>query len=299
MDNITKTFVSGEVLKAEDMNLLVSKINEIVNSVNSPISVPIINTENQGFYVCDSNGKIALKYDSGGLDAAVVSSHLKSIIGTSSSVSRLPNWDGIKFYFIGDSITGSSTSSTFYHAWLRTWTGLAVYNGGVSGDKLTGGMASRILNAGTDVDIVTVFGGTNDWSSNVVLGDPITSTVNDGTVCGGVKYIIQCHRTRNKTKPILFFSPIPRLTSYGDIGMNNTAGYSLYDLKEVVKKVCSNDSVPFLDQFDNCLIKPWISEENTAFFYNADGLHPNAAGHKLIAWQMMNFISKYIPDNNI
>lgn len=328
MDKLEKTFQTGEVLKAIDLNAIKDKVNELVEGSNNgaitidssldsnstnPVQNKVITgelnkksnntqTEEPGLYLIDTNHNIVVKYNTDGFDVAKLSAHFKSLLPTR----KYPDFSHLNIFFVGDSITASSSKTDkFYWQYLVDWCKIKkTFNGGVSGDKLTGSMASRILNAGSDVDVVVVFGGTNDWQFNSVLGTP-DSASNDGTVCGAVKYIIECHWQRNGAdKPILFFSPIPRAISYGNLSMNNTAGYSLYDLKEAIKNVCYNYGVPFLDQYDECLLKPWTEVGNSTYFSTAsepsgDGLHPNAEGHKIIAWRMMRFLGDYLIDFNI
>lgn len=307
MDKLTKEFQSGEVLKAQDLNIIKDKINELVDGSNTGgggLVSELLITDQVGFFVIDTNNNIAFKYDGNGFDVAKLSTHFKSLLPAVSSA--FPDFSHLNMFFVGDSITASTNrTDKFYWQYLADWCKIKkTFNGGVSGDKLTGSMASRILNAGSDVDVVTVFGGTNDWQFNSPLGT-VNSVSGDGTVCGAVKYIIECHWQRNgANKPILFFSPIPRATSYGNLAMNNSAGYSLYDLKEAVKEVCHNYAVPFLDQYDECFLKPWMEVGNSTYFSTSsepagDGLHPNAEGHKLLAWRMMHFLGEYLISSNI
>lgn len=294
---------TGDKLTADELNQIVAAVQALEQAEPGTTPDELATTDQQGFFIADTNNNIAFKYDGNGFDVAKLSTHFKSLLPVSNV---FPDFSHLNMFFVGDSITASTNrTDKFYWQYLADWCKIKkTFNGGVSGDKLIGSMASRILNAGSDVDVVTVFGGTNDWQFNSPLGT-VNSVSNDGTVCGAVKYIIECHWQRNgANKPILFFSPIPRATSYGNLAMNNSAGYSLYDLKEAVKEVCHNYAVPFLDQYDECFLKPWMEVGNSTYFSTSsepagDGLHPNAEGHKLLAWRMMHFLGEYLISSNI
>lgn len=157
MDKLTKEFKSGEVLKAQDLNSIKDKINELVEGSNSgsgttitvdsslsttstnPVQNKVIteelnkkvnseagkglstndfdneyklkvdnmsgggvaSTTEKGFFVCDSNGNIAFRYDSNGFDAAELSTHFKSLL----QINIGSKWKGKTINVLGDSNT--------------------------------------------------------------------------------------------------------------------------------------------------------------------------------------------------
>lgn len=50
-------------------------------AMNAIVDMILFQVSEDGWFVVDGNNKVALKYDSNGLDAAKVSNHLKSLIG--------------------------------------------------------------------------------------------------------------------------------------------------------------------------------------------------------------------------
>ena len=87
---------------------------------------------------------------------------------------------GLKWNVLGDSITSTDYANKRYWEYISDEIGIEVINYGISGSRIAVSqghdqpMCIRYSNM-NDADIITVFGGTNDFSSNVTLGD-ITST---------------------------------------------------------------------------------------------------------------------------
>lgn len=65
-----------------------SKIKQIsVDGTTYDLGIKeVAQVSDNGFYLVDSDGNVAAKYDENGLDAAKVSYHLKSLLGGSSSI---------------------------------------------------------------------------------------------------------------------------------------------------------------------------------------------------------------------
>lgn len=61
-----------------------SKIKQInVDGTTYDLGIKeVVQVADDGFYLTDINGNVALKYDSDGLDAAKVSEHLKSLLAS-------------------------------------------------------------------------------------------------------------------------------------------------------------------------------------------------------------------------
>lgn len=82
MNKITKIFQAGEVLKAQDLNIMKDKINELVegvdNSETTTGKIEIVSTE--GFHFADSSGNGVMNYTADGFDAAKISRHFVELL---------------------------------------------------------------------------------------------------------------------------------------------------------------------------------------------------------------------------
>lgn len=198
-----------------------------------------------------------------------------------------PKLSGIKWNVLGDSITAGSLTTKSYVEYIEEETGIIARNYGVSGNTIAhipdhwagDGMSIRYAEMDDDVDIITVFGGTNDYGHGLVE----IGSWNDGTnttLYGGTQTLIEGLINKYPTKKIGFILPLPRHAING----NNTLG----DYVAVIKEVCDRYSVPTLDLYHNSGIMPGLDVHKTALI--PDGTHPNAEGHRIIANKIQTFL---------
>ena len=88
-------------------------------------------------------------------------------------------------------------------------------------------------------------------------------------------------------KKIGFILPLPKYTGNTDFSYPNES-FGAYI--ECIKDVCKRYSIPYLDLYTECGFAPKIEAVRTAMI--PDGLHPNAAGHELISWQIQRFLER-------
>lgn len=212
--------------------------------------------------------------------------------GGSAAVSK---WAGKKWIAIGDSITKSLTD-TPYHTVVGTKLGFGtVINAGVNGSGyfvngsgMGGPFHTRISSLDATADLITVFGGTNDWNevgttfAMGTFGDTTTSTF-----YGALDYTFKSLITKYPTKTIVVFTPIPRDNNWG--ANLNSQGVTLEQVTDAIIKVCNKYSIPVLDLFRNSGMFASNATFKTA--YMPDGLHPNSAGHVLLADKIANFLN--------
>jgi lysophospholipase L1-like esterase len=210
---------------------------------------------------------------------------------------------GKKWVVVGDSITEKNSRATKnYHDFIKDWTGCTVVNHGISGTgwftPSTGGgtnsIRERIGALPADADFVTVFAGTNDWSS---VGKPFvlgTIADTDGAVSfyGAVNSVITQLIAKYPTKPIAVFTPLPKLGS--QTGTKNVANVTMKQVAEVIIEVCSYFSIPVLNLYSDSGLYPWDATNNATYFSSpgsptGDGLHPNAEGQLIMARKIMSF----------
>ena len=194
-----------------------------------------------------------------------------------------------KWNALGDSITEGMSTDKIYHEYIAdTYPNLTVRNYGISSTEIcTGGtfpnpMCERYVNMDDDADLITVFGGVNDYGHNAPLGS--FSVRDNSTFYGGLRTLIEGLLNKYPCKMIYFFTPI----KYRGCNNKNTQGKTLEDYVNVVKEICNYYSVPCVDLYNSNSLNPDIDFINTKYF--ADGLHPNKDGHLVLA-RTLTYIS--------
>ena len=210
---------------------------------------------------------------------------------------------GLKFNFLGDSITQGTGTTKTYHAYLAEKLGIIVRNYGKSGSCISERslpMYERALTMDTDADYVFVFGGTNDFFNSVQLGDLYTlsgstkNATNDTSNFYGALHTL-CVNLINRfpDKKIVLTTPLHR-EHFGDQPtefQTNAQGLYLSDYVNAIKEVGEWYSIPVLDLYANSGMNPNIPVHKEKFFSPADGLHPNAEGHEVIANKIKIFLN--------
>lgn len=202
---------------------------------------------------------------------------------------------------MGDSITGRGASPNPYCDIAAADMGCTTNNYGVGGSgwftysaslagqpQHTDAFHQRVNQMAANADLITILGGTNDWANAgkpLVLGtygdtDPNASFY--GAVDSTIKQVV----ARYPTKTIAVLVPLPR--GDGDTP-NATTGIRMSHVANAVKEVCAKYSIPTLDWFTQSGFYWWDNGFRTAYY--ADGVHPNAAGHRLLADKIKAFLN--------
>jgi lysophospholipase L1-like esterase len=140
----------------------------------------------------------------------------------------------------------------------------------------------------SDVDLITLFAGTNDFKLNVPLGTlgQIGDTAfDDTTFYGAYRMLVEYLLTSKPTIKIYLFTPLQRDNSGYDVNYTNSAGYKLIDYVNAVKEVGQMYGLPALDLFATSGFTAL-----TLNTYTRDGLHPNDIGYERIADIIKGFI---------
>lgn len=214
---------------------------------------------------------------------------------------------GKKINFLGDSITEGHGTSDWatkpYHQLLKVNAGLAeARNYGIGGTKIARlpvitdnpfdqDFNLRALKMDTDADAIVVFGGTNDFGHGTIpMGE--MSDRDPHTFYGGLHTLCQFLIKTYIDKPIVFMTPLHRLNEMLDynnrVADNNPCARPLVDFVRAIKEVCEFYSIPVLDLYGagGMYAQLWCWCER----YMPDGLHPNDAGHILIANKLQKFL---------
>ena len=205
-----------------------------------------------------------------------------------------------KIVFLGDSITEGHGTSAPEYIYLNRLAEMAqlreVKNYGIGGTRIARqqkpsdpprhdlDFCMRCEELDEDADIVVVFGGTNDYGH----GDAPIGTAQDRTpetFYGGCHYLMNRLTERFPGKPVVFMSPLHR----ADEEVNADAPLSVY--VDVLMKVARMYSIPVLDLYGQSGIQPCIPAVRERLC--PDGLHPNDAGHEIIAQRLYAFLKSY------
>ena len=209
-----------------------------------------------------------------------------------------------KINFLGDSITegcGTSGEHARFSNLIAERCELGVMrNYGISGtrfarqDNVLGDprweldFCKRALEMDDDADAVVVFGGTNDFGhGSAPIGEPTDRT--PYTFYGACHTLMSSLIEKYPGKPIVFLTPLHRFNEddpHGDIGKEDSL--PLVGYVNIIKEVAAYYSLPVLDLWSvsglQCRV-PIIRER-----FVPDGLHPNDAGHVILADRISAFL---------
>ena len=201
---------------------------------------------------------------------------------------------------IGDSLTDYTfrpySAYKNYAEQLSDKHSVTVYNYGQSGSGFYGSYNSlnQITQPETEVDFITIFLGTNDWgnigSNNKPLGVFGDST--DSTISGCINLFIQDLNNRFPNTPIFFFTPLPRFDAWGENSVNNSQGYKLNELVEMIKRYAHHYSLPVLDLYNESNFKCQTTVQKDTWTVGGDGVHPTHLAHERLLPIIEGFLTK-------
>lgn len=211
---------------------------------------------------------------------------------------------GIKIGVLGDSITegvGVADEKNIYYNRVKHQCGLGdVYVDGIGGTRFARqrvpsveprhdlDFLSRIDDIDEDCDLIIVFGGTNDFGH----GDAPIGSADDNTpdtFWGACNMICEKLLIRFPKSQIVFMGPLHRLNEDNPCGDNKPEKVAtLYEYCDVLRKATQRYSIPYLDLMQVSGMTPRV--RTLQQLYMPDGLHPNDAGHALIAAKLIGFL---------
>lgn len=208
--------------------------------------------------------------------------------------------DNKKINFLGDSITegaGASEHSKCYVSQFAKMSGAVCRNYGIGGTRIAKQGApsqnprcdlyfrSRIDEMDSDADIIVVFGGTNDYGhGDAPLGNMDDRT--DDTFYGALHSLYRELIEKYSESLIVVMTPLHRLN---ECNLSGGGKVPLKTYVEIEREVAEYYSLPVLDLFSGSGIQPNV--EIMKFKFMPDGLHPNDAGHKILAKKLYAFLS--------
>ena len=205
-----------------------------------------------------------------------------------NSISKL---EGLIWNVLGDSITDNAHSAATkkYHAVIQDEVNVTINNYGIAGTEIsTGGtspnpMVTRYTGMNKSAGLITVFGGINDYLHNVELGT--FDSRDNATFYGALHNLCSGLYKNFPNATYVFFTPLQTNGSYGNGRNPNTKGYTVADIVQAIKIVCAFYSIKVVDLNAMAGITPYVPEMKTK--YMPDGLHPNNAGHSVLATRIL------------
>lgn len=203
-------------------------------------------------------------------------------------------WSNKRWISMGDSITNYG----IYQNAVKNLLGIGtVDNFGVNGSTISAyqttlnPMCLRVDTLPSNADVITVFGGTNDFGN--LGGTPLgqLGDTDNKTFYGGVYDLITKLIIKYPNKKIGFITPLHRNNNnnnmlYKDGLKPNSLGFKLEQYAKAIKEVCSMFSIPVLDLYET----GGINELNVTV-KTRDGLHPTDYElAETIATQIAKFI---------
>lgn len=212
----------------------------------------------------------------------------------------------LKINFLGDSITegkGTSSEDKVYWRLIESKYGAGVVRGyGIGGTRFAIqtkpsekarhdlDFCNRYSEMDDDADLVVVFGGTNDFGH----GDAPIGSFEDRTpytFYGACHTLFEGLINKYPDSTIVIMTPLHRSNEDDPRG----DGFKAQDVGvlstyvDIIKQVAAYYSLPLLDLWSVSSIQPRVQILREK--YCPDGLHPNDAGHELIASRLAGFIS--------
>ena len=259
-------------------------------------------------YYCPEDGYFWVASASGRGEISVANAKLSSVD------TGLLNYKKYKkFLTIGDSLTNATGGGNTNVHWQNTVIdilGIDEYTKsgaiGLTVADLEGydsiHEAVMDLTVDSDVDLISFWGGTNDWSNNIPLGDfdeELAKTTRDTTTFYGA--LIECVEkllTLYPSKRIFLVGTTHRVTdvandrnSYNAV---NSLSLHLVDYVDAVQKVAEHYALPFLDLYRTSGINPYnisqylfVQTTGSTNYY----LHFSVNGMYEIGYRMVGFIT--------
>lgn len=204
---------------------------------------------------------------------------------------------GKKINFLGDSITeGAKVAEKHYRFVDRiaAETGAVCRNYGIGGTRIARkrvpsekprhdlDFCSRVDDMDPDADVIVVFGGTNDFGhGDAPLGEMADRTV--WTFYGALHVLYTSLIEKYPDSKIVILTPLHRISE-------DNKSPNLRSFVEAIREVAEYYSLPVLDLYAVSGLQPRVPVIQERFV--PDGLHPNDAGHGILAQKILSFLNQ-------
>lgn len=204
--------------------------------------------------------------------------------------------------FLGDSITfgsGTSGEDKRFSNLIAAETGAVCRNYGIGGTRIARqknltddpsdrDFCSRVDEMDPDADVVVVFGGTNDFGH----GEAPVGCMEDRTAdtfYGALHLLCTSLLQRYPEALIVVLTPLHRWNEDNMRGDRKPADVAvLRTYVDAIRQVAEYYSLPMLDLYACGGLQPAVPVIREK--YMPDGLHPNDAGHEILAHKIIEFL---------
>jgi lysophospholipase L1-like esterase len=143
-----------------------------------------------------------------------------------------------------------------------------------------------------DVDVVVVFGGTNDYGHGTAPFGKMSDRTDD-TFYGALHNLMLALINKYPKATIVFMTPLHRINEhnvYNERGLRNVG--CLEDYANIIKEVAAYYAIPVLDLYYGSNLRPWDNTFKNLYYKHDDGnsVHPDEDGHKMISNKIKVFI---------
>lgn len=209
--------------------------------------------------------------------------------------------DGKRIAFLGDSITCGACLQKGEESYVdriekcHAWAGVFRYGepgsriGSYIGEdprKIGPSFVERFPGMEKELDLVAVFGGTNDYG----IGNEPLGTAKDQTpetFYGAWNLLAQGLKKKYPESRLLLITPLHRR---GEEMPNAFSGAVFYDYIRVIRDTAYRYDTELLDLYAADSLQPGEDYYNTLIL--EDGIHPGAKGHEVIAGEILAYLKK-------
>lgn len=162
---------------------------------------------------------------------------------------------------------------------------------GTPGDKNAQDLAKEL--SFTDVDIVTLAFGVNDWKGSIPFGSMSDTVIDDNTntsVIPAMRYVIETIQNKSPLTKIFVITPINCMIA-GSKENNWGLGYqfngkTLEDMFNVIVEVCEYYGIEYIDMTHKSI----FNRENLPYLLY-DYVHPSEPAHKIMGRELAKMIN--------
>lgn len=207
-----------------------------------------------------------------------------------SNVDIYSKYKPLRWLAFGD----SHTEQQSYQKWVNEKLNFTyVSNSGLGGSCIAKGYGSvlsfidRYKRNVTNTEIVTIYGGTNDYIQNVRLENP-ENKLDNTTFKGAIREIIEWYSTNYPNKFLFFIAPTQCFKpEYASRDYKNNLNLSVIDYVNAMKEVCLEYSIPVIDLYSNIGIN-----KNNYKTLMEDGVHLTKETNKRVSQLIINKFEK-------
>lgn len=201
---------------------------------------------------------------------------------------------------LGDSITDDIYVPRHYYTYiLERNEQVMMRNYGIAGTRIGGRrtcgednkMMCRRYKEMKPADLITVWGGVNDWGQRhpTPLGKVDDRT--DETFYGALRILCEGLQSQFPMSHIVFITPIGNDGYEGMPIYENEFGLTVFNYADAILSICKEYNIPVIDLARTCGFTPHDQIQNKLYFI--DGLHLSVAGHEKISHVIEQGIKQY------